>query len=239
MQQAQSWPLQAGRVEAAREQLEVFRQSLEAFALKHREEVRRDPVFRARFHEMCRRVGVDPLASNKGVWAQLLGIGDFYYELAVQVVEAGMRAREEGAGGLVELGALAARVRAQRGGAGAPVTEDDVAQAVRKLGVLGGGFELVRVGRSKTFVRSVPGELNLDQNAVLARAEGDGWVTRAALLAPAAEGGEGWGAERADACLQQLLAEGQALVDDGAPGGERRFWFPCHWDASAGAPAAA
>lgn len=30
-------------------------------------------------------VGVDPLASNKGFWAQLLGVGDFYYELAVQV----------------------------------------------------------------------------------------------------------------------------------------------------------
>lgn len=29
--------------------------------------------------------GVDPLASNKGFWAQLLGVGDFYYELSVQV----------------------------------------------------------------------------------------------------------------------------------------------------------
>ena len=228
--------MQAGRCEAAREQLELFRQSLESFAHKHRDEVRRDPVFRARFHEMCRRVGVDPLASNKGVWAQLLGIGDFYYELAVQVVEAGMRAREEGAGGLLELGALTARVRAQRGGRAAPVSEDNVAQAVRKLGVLGGGFGLVRVGR-RTFVRSVPGELNFDQNSVLTRAEGSGWVTRSALLAPVAEGGEGWSSERADACLQQLLAEGQALVDDGAPDGERRFWFPCHWDGRAGSPA--
>lgn len=28
---------------------------------------------------------MDPLASNKGFWAQVLGVGDFYYELAVQV----------------------------------------------------------------------------------------------------------------------------------------------------------
>lgn len=34
---------------------------------------------------MCANVGVDPLASNKGAWAQLLGFGDFYYELGVQV----------------------------------------------------------------------------------------------------------------------------------------------------------
>ncbi len=30
---------------------------------------------------MCAKCGVDPLASNKGFWAELLGIGDFYYEL--------------------------------------------------------------------------------------------------------------------------------------------------------------
>ncbi|CBI26612.3 unnamed protein product, partial [Vitis vinifera] len=30
---------------------------------------------------MCAKVGVDPLALNKGFWVELLGIGDFYYEL--------------------------------------------------------------------------------------------------------------------------------------------------------------
>ena len=34
---------------------------------------------------MCANIGVDPLASNKGVWAKTLGIGDFYFELGVQV----------------------------------------------------------------------------------------------------------------------------------------------------------
>ena len=36
---------------------------------------------------MCASVGVDPLASGKGFWAEKLGVGDFYYELAVQIVE--------------------------------------------------------------------------------------------------------------------------------------------------------
>ena len=35
---------------------------------------------------MCAKVGVDPLASNKGFWAELLGIGDFYYELGMFVL---------------------------------------------------------------------------------------------------------------------------------------------------------
>lgn len=46
-------------------------------------DIRKNPIFRSQFHEMCAKVGVDPLASNKGFWAELLGIGDFYYELGV------------------------------------------------------------------------------------------------------------------------------------------------------------
>ena len=35
--------------------------------------------------EMCASIGVDPLASGKGFWSNMLDIGDFYYELGVQV----------------------------------------------------------------------------------------------------------------------------------------------------------
>ena len=55
--------------------------------------IRRDPKFRAQFHTMCAQLGVDPLASNKGAWCALLGFGDFYFELAVQVVECCVAAR--------------------------------------------------------------------------------------------------------------------------------------------------
>jgi len=33
--------------------------------------------------KMCKQIGVDPLSSNKGFWVDVLGVGDFYYELAV------------------------------------------------------------------------------------------------------------------------------------------------------------
>ena len=37
---------------------------------------------------MCAPLGVDPLqASKKSFWSQLLGMGDFYHELAVKVAE--------------------------------------------------------------------------------------------------------------------------------------------------------
>lgn len=45
---------------------------------------------------------MDPLASNKGFWAEVLGVGDFYYELAVQIVEICLATRSEN-GGLMTL----------------------------------------------------------------------------------------------------------------------------------------
>lgn len=45
---------------------------------------------------------VDPLASNKGFWAEVLGVGDFYYELAVQIVEICLATRSVN-GGLMAL----------------------------------------------------------------------------------------------------------------------------------------
>ncbi len=60
---------------------------------------------------MCANVGVDPLASNKGMWAQLLGFGDFYYELGVQIVEACLATRAYN-GGFMELGSLRNAVQA-------------------------------------------------------------------------------------------------------------------------------
>jgi ESCRT-II complex subunit VPS22 len=58
-----------------------------------RQEIRQSPQFRAQFHRMCAAIGVDPLVSNQGMWAQLLGIGDFYSELGVQVIEACLATR--------------------------------------------------------------------------------------------------------------------------------------------------
>jgi ESCRT-II complex subunit VPS22 len=70
---------------AMKEQLSTFKSNLEEFAHKYRSEIRSNPAFRAQFHTMCANIGVDPLSSNKGMWNELLGFGDFYYELGVQV----------------------------------------------------------------------------------------------------------------------------------------------------------
>ncbi len=55
------------------ETLGSFQSKLEEFARKHRDEINSNPEFRDQFNVMCKEVGVDPLASNKGFWANLLG----------------------------------------------------------------------------------------------------------------------------------------------------------------------
>ena len=43
-------------------QMETFKGHLEDFTAKHKDEIRKNPEFRAQFQEMCASVGVDPLA---------------------------------------------------------------------------------------------------------------------------------------------------------------------------------
>ena len=51
---------------------------------------------------MCAAIGVDPLSSSRGFWAEVLGVGDFYYELAVRVIEYCIANRSK-LGGLIQL----------------------------------------------------------------------------------------------------------------------------------------
>eukprot|EP00208_Stichococcus_sp_RCC1054_P003031 CAMPEP_0206147056 /NCGR_PEP_ID=MMETSP1473-20131121/32277_1 /ASSEMBLY_ACC=CAM_ASM_001109 /TAXON_ID=1461547 /ORGANISM="Stichococcus sp, Strain RCC1054" /LENGTH=200 /DNA_ID=CAMNT_0053543849 /DNA_START=355 /DNA_END=954 /DNA_ORIENTATION=+ len=173
--------VQAVKLEHMRSQLAQFKASLEQFAISHREEIRRSPEFRAQFHTMCANIGVDPLASNKGAWAQLLGFGDFYSELGVQVIEACLATRSHN-GGMLDLDTLHRMVERRRGSAADPVSRDDLRQAIKKLSVLGGGFQMVKVG-GRRMVQSVPKELDRDGATLMDAAQVQGYGSEAHLQA--------------------------------------------------------
>jgi hypothetical protein len=168
---------------------------------------------------MCANVGVDPLASNKGAWAQLLGLGDFYYELGVAALEAAWASRPSD-GGLVPLAALTRAVARRRGSAADPVSEDDVARALGKLRALGPGVDVVELG-GVAYVRSVPGDLDPDRGAALGaaaaperrRACGAG-TSGGSLTASELAAAAGWARGRAEEALEGLLREGLAMADD-------------------------
>lgn len=79
-----------------------FQSSLTEFAMKHRNRINSDPEFRQQFHKMCLSVGVDPLASSKGFWSDILGVGDFYFDLGVKIIEITVQTRTMN-GGIIEI----------------------------------------------------------------------------------------------------------------------------------------
>lgn len=191
------------QVNTLQSQMATFQAALRTFANKHRAKILSDPVFRKHFADMCNQVGVDPLGSGgrKGLW-DFLGVGDWTFTLAVQVVDVCLASRERN-GGLMEMdevikgvtrlrqgdesksqaGALATARQGQMIGKktakdeGA-VTASDIERAIRALAPLGCGYAVLTVGSSK-LVRSIAAEFDVDSLALLecATSIGKGYVT--------------------------------------------------------------
>lgn len=103
--------LRSSNLDSLSTQLSVFQSLLHTFALQHSETIRQNPSFRAEFARMCNAIGVDPLAGSniagkkkggKSWWDQVLGadVGDFYFAVAVRIVEVCRATRGEN-GGLI------------------------------------------------------------------------------------------------------------------------------------------
>ena len=124
------------------DQMGVFRVNLQEFASKHKKDIRKDAKFRRQFQEMCATVGVDPLQSSANFWTKLLGVGDFYYELAVQAVEVCMSTSSRN-GGIITIEELYRRVIISRNSGKLrqddtnEITIDDLLKAIEKLTILG------------------------------------------------------------------------------------------------------
>jgi hypothetical protein len=66
------------------------------------------------FQRMCDVVGVDALASQKGFWSEMFGVGDFYYKLGVSIVDVCLSTRGKN-GGIMPIEDLLARVEERSG----------------------------------------------------------------------------------------------------------------------------
>ena len=220
--------LEADSMAHIAEQLGTFKAHLEAFATKHKKEINSNPVFRQQFAKMCTSIGVDPLKSSKGFWAEMLGVGDFYYELGVQIVDLCLATRSQN-GGLIGVEELRAILQARRAGSSgeAEISEDDVVRSVEKLKGLGNGFKLIHAG-GRALVCSVPIELSADHSAVLGLAQQDGGVTQEQMQARL-----GWSADRAMRALDVLTRDGVLWLDvysesdeKGARRSRTAYWAP-------------
>ncbi|KAI9725312.1 MAG: hypothetical protein M1828_003327 [Chrysothrix sp. TS-e1954] len=222
--------LRESHAESLRTQLSVFQSLLQQFSITHAKDIRSNPSFRAEFARMCNAIGVDPLVSSNtkrpssgaigSIWAQMLGgsVNDFYFELAVRIVEVCRSTRAEN-GGLMAVSEMTKRVQKGRGiSGGMEVSDDDILQAVQSLKPLGSGFAVVTLG-NKRMIRSVPKELNTDQSHVLTAIQVEGYVTVSILI-----DNFGWSIERAVSMLDDLVADSLVWVDKQAA--ETAYWTP-------------
>jgi len=208
--------LEAQKLEHLIAQMAKFRKNLETFAENHRKEIKKDPQFRAQFNTMCQKIGVDPLRSGKGYWAELLGVGDFYYELGVQILQICIASRSVN-GGLIELNELY-KALCKRRHRQVKVSTEDIKMALSKIDCLGSGLGLLRIGRN-LYVKSVPMELNRDNEELIRLAEGKGYFTREYVIDKLR-----WPKRRAVNAIQNLMKEGICWVDTQARPVE--YWVP-------------
>ncbi|KAF8226170.1 winged helix DNA-binding domain-containing protein [Tricholoma matsutake] len=216
------------QVDHLHSQLNQFRTALAHFASAHRESIKSDPSFRHAFQQMCSSIGVDPLAGPRkgGWWAEMLGMGDWQYELGVQIVDVCVSTRDRN-GGLVEVSELVRLVSKLRG-VGGVITEDDVVRSIKTLQPLGAGYQVVEIGGRK-MVRSVVKELDEDQSVVLAIAQAEGgWISEDILVHRM-----GWTPERCRSALENMVhRDGLCWVDDQDERCGRAYWVlsSMRWD---------
>lgn len=199
-------------------QLDSFKHYLETFASKHQNDIKKNPEFRKHFQKLCSQIGVDPLASSRGFWSEILGVGDFYYELGVQITEVCLATKPKN-GGLITLDDLHKAVLKGRSRTRQDVSEDDIVRAIKKLAVLGSGFKVLPI-QGRQLVQSVPSELNMDHTTMLQAAQKTGYTSFSAIQKDLK-----WNKERINRVLDFLLQESMVWVD-AQNSGEALYWVP-------------
>lgn len=210
-------------------QMGEFRTNLEKFAQKYRKDIKRDGEFRRRFQEMCAVAGVDPLRSSANFWTKMLGLGDFYYELAIQIVEVFLSTSYKN-GGIMTIEELLSRLIASRNVKGTSnsqssssdlLTTDDILIAIKKLKSLGSNITEIQ-SRNSYIIHATPAELNSDHVEITQVAHTThGYVTFKILT----ERFSNWSDERIQKALDELIMEGLIWLDEQGTEGEYLYWF--------------
>uniref|UniRef100_A0A8C7SAV5 Vacuolar-sorting protein SNF8 n=1 Tax=Oncorhynchus mykiss TaxID=8022 RepID=A0A8C7SAV5_ONCMY len=187
---------------------------LSQFASKHKQEIHKSSQFRVQF-QFCSRFSVSLTAGKGFCWQsqrllEMLGVGDFYYELGVQIIEVCLALKHINGD---------ERVHHQGRGKSAQNVKMTWWRAIKKLKAMENGFGVIPVG-SSYLVQSVPAELNMDHTVVLQLAEKKGYISVSEIRESLK-----WERERVCHVLEHLLKEGLAWLDSQASG-EPQYWLP-------------
>jgi len=217
-------------IEELQVQLTQLKDKLEWFASKHQHVLKTDPMFRQEFIQMCAAIGVDPLASSKGFWTEFLGVGTFYYQLAVQGIEIVLSGAAYH-GGVMRLEDLWKQLVNSRSSylEHSRLSCDDVIQAFDILEVIGKSCGVIRTGAKQvehSLIFCVPEELSLDNTTVIQTIAQSG---KACFTVAELEEELGWPHLRVTSATDKLLRDGIIWVDlprRNDASGVALYWFP-------------
>ena len=162
-----------------------------------------------------------------------MGLGDVYYQVCVQLVDVCISTKSSN-GGMIDLVDLTSRINRMRGlgtengieDSGKSknkgrVEEQDVLKAIELLKPLHAGYTIVKNG-TKTYIRSVPRELDLDQSTLLSLAAEQG----GRLIPSNVKRSTGWNDVRTMTALEDsVMREGMGWVDEQGSSGEKEVWL--------------
>lgn len=215
-------------LEKLTDQMGEFKSNLERFAKNHKSDIKKNGEFRRHFQQMCAVAGVDPLRSSSNFWAKLLGVGDYYYELAIQIVEVFLSTNHRN-GGIMSIEELHSRVLASRNvsknanlRSTETITKEDILEAIKKLKVLGSNIKEIPTKDNSYVIHATPAELNSSHIDITQVAHASkGYVSKPMLREKL-----DWSDDRIQKSLDELIMEGMVWVDSQGPDGETLYWFP-------------
>ena len=155
---------------------------------------------------MCSKIGVDPLASNKGFWSDLLGVGDFYSELGVQIIQICLQTRATN-GGIISLNELYEILCSKPGRRHQNISHDDIKRSIEKISILGNGLKIIVIS-NRELLLSIPLELTTSHHDLLATATEYGYVSERMMCEQ-----RGWESERFYSVINLMMQEGLAWID--------------------------
>ncbi len=160
---------------------------------------------------MCARIGIDPLGSTKGVW-DLLGVGEFYWDLGLQVAEVCLVTRPENGGwiSVYELKRKIEQIRVDK------ISQEDILKAVELLKILG-SFQIHKVG-SNVIISTLSRELSPDVSLLVSAASNNGFITEKDAQTM------GWNTTRWKSAIEEMVKDGICWVD--AQTSPIQYWIP-------------
>lgn len=210
------------------EQIKIFKGHLERFARLHSMDLGKNPILRTKFQKMCTAIGVDPLYSSKGYWSQFLGtLSDWYWELAIQVVETCLIYSENN-GGITDIQLIHERILKKRKTTSKEICIDDIVKAVETLKPLCSGYKVLILKDGKMAIQSVPlslGKDSLDLLAMTEQLKNEGYFTYHNIKE------WGWNSIRMERAIEPLLEEGILWIDGDFDNSDHiKYWFSCLFD---------